>query len=366
MSGIAKVGIIGAGNISPQYLNGCKLYENVEVVALADINLEAAKARADEFGVPTAQSVDELLANPEVEIVLNITTPQFHAPVNKRILEAGKHAYCEKPFATTREEGLEVLEIAREKGLYVGCAPDTFMAGTCQLAAELIATGVIGEPVAAVANLLVKGHEHWHPNPEFYYKVGGGPLFDMGPYYLTALASALGPVASVMASAKMTYPQRTILSEPLNGTVLDVECFTHYNGILEFANGVTANTTFSFDTRGKHDLPMLIIQGTEGALKLPDPNRFEGVVELSKDMSDWEPQTLNRKYRGCRSIGLADMAAAIREGRPMRANGELAYQVFDVMMSYEESTKAGKRVEVASRFERPALIPATEGELPVF
>lgn len=360
-----KIGVIGCGNISPAYFKGCKLYENIEVVACADVAREAAEKRAEEFGVPQVLEVDELLGHPEVDIVLNITTPQFHAPINKRILEAGKHAYCEKPFATTREEGREVLELAKAKGLYVGCAPDTFLNGALQTGRELIDAGAIGTPVGGSISCAGRGHEFWHPNPEFYYKLGGGPLFDMGPYYLTTLANCLGPVESVMASAKKCFAEREILSEPLKGKIMQVEAYTHYNGILNFESGATIASLFSFDMRGRSEQPTMIIYGTEGTLSLPDPNRFDGAVRISKEArGDWEDVPVERGYTGTRSLGLSEMADAIRAGRPMRASGEMAYHVFDVMVAHEDSDREGRRVKVASTFERPRIMPLVKEGLP--
>ncbi len=364
---IAKIGVVGCGNISPAYFRGCRRYDNIEIVACADINREAAKSRAEEFEVPRVLSVDELLEDDEIEIVLNITTPQFHAPINKAILEAGKHAYCEKPFATHRQEGLDVLQLAAEKELYVGCAPDTFLSGALQTARKLIDGGFIGDLFGAVAVFAYPGHESWHPNPEYYYKKGGGPLLDMGPYYLTALVNILGPVSSVYGSTKTTFEERTITSEPLKGSKIQVETPTHVNGLLEFENGATASTLFSFDMRGAHQLPMLMVYGTEGSLSLPNPNRFDGKVEVSRGRDGpWEEVPLEHHYEGMRSLGLAEMAEAIRVGRPQRANGAMAYHVFDVMSSYEESYEDGTRKKVDSTFERLPVMPDCEAEDPVF
>ncbi len=364
---IAKIGVVGCGNISPAYFRGCKHYRNIEMVACADISRDAAESRAEEFEVPRVLSVDELLADEEIEIVLNITTPQFHAPLNKAILEAGKHSYCEKPFATNRNEGKEVLELALEKGLYAGCAPDTFLSAPLQTARKLVDEGFIGDPFGAVAVFAYPGHESWHPNPEYYYKKGGGPLFDMGPYYLTALVNILGPVSTVCGSTKTTFEERTIASEPLKGAKIQVETPTHVNGLLEFENGVTASTLFSFDMRGAHQLPMLLVYGTEGSLSLPNPNRFDGKVEVSRGRDGpWEEVPLVHNHEGMRSLGLADMAQAIRSKNAQRANGAMAYHVFDVMTCYEESYERGARLEVESTFDRQPVMPETSGADPAF
>lgn len=362
-----RVGVIGCGNISPQYFKGAKLYREIEMVACADINESVAKARAEEFGVPRALSVDELLADGEIDIVLNLTTPQFHAPVNKRILEAGKHAYCEKPFATNREEAKEVLALAKAKGLYVGCAPDTFLSGPMQTARRLIEEGLIGEPYGANAAFACPGHERWHPNPDFYYKRGGGPLLDMGPYYLTVLSNLLGSVSSVISKGQRVFSERTIGSEGRRGEKIGVETLTHLTSLIEYESGATASTVFSFDMQGLHDLPMLTIYGTEGTLSLPDPNWFVGEVKVSRPgASEWESLSLQHNYEGARSLGLAEMAAAIEAGRPMRASGELAYHVFDVMVACEEAAVAGGPITVESRFERLPVIGASEGDEPLF
>jgi len=360
------IGIIGCGNISSAYFKGCQLYDGVEVVACADIDPAAAERRAEEYGV-RAMDVDALLACDEAQIAVNLTTPPHHAPVNKRILEAGKRAYCEKPFATNRAEGREVLELAKRRGLYVGGAPDTFLAGAFQTARQLVQEGAIGEPFAAGATMTCGGHESWHPNPEFYYEKGGGPLLDMGPYYLTVLVNCLGPVASVTGAAKSVYEERVIGSEPLKGTKIQVETPTHLTGILEFERGATALTLFSFDMRAKRDLPQLQIYGTEGSLSLPDPNRFDGALRIARNgQKDWEEVPIRHRYEGTRGLGVAEMAAAIRAGRGHRCSGEMAYHVFDVMASYEESSLEGRRLEVGSRFEERPAMSATTSAKPEF
>lgn len=361
-----KVGVIGCGNISPQYFKGAKLYSEIEIVACADLNVDLAKARAEEFGVPKALSVDALLADPDLDIVLNLTTPQFHAPLNRRILEAGKHAYCEKPFATNREEGRQVLELAAKKGLRVGCAPDTFLSSPLQTARKLVDEGFIGSVFGGTAVFACAGHERWHPNPEFYYKLGGGPVLDMAPYYFTVLVNLFGPAVSVVASGKQVFAERTVGSGPLEGSKIAVETPTHNVSIIEFENGATVSAMFSFDVQGEHDLPMLTLYGTEGNLSLPDPNCFDGDLRVCRASGSWESLSLQHNYEGARALGIADMAAAIRGERPHRANGEMAFHVFDLMVACEEAASSGQRVSVASRFERLPAIGASEGESPRF
>src|SRR5690606_19267809 len=221
-----KVGIIGAGNISGIYLENGKKFDSMEVIAIADLDVDRAKQKADEHGIK-GMSVSELLADQDVQMVINLTIPQAHASVSLQALEAGKHVYVEKPFTVTREEAQQVLALAEAKGLYVGSAPDTFLGGGIQTAAKVIADGWIGTPINASAFMLCGGHENWHPSPEFYYQLGGGPMFDMGPYYLTAMVAMLGPIKRVTGAANISYPERTITSQPKHGQKVKVEVPTH-------------------------------------------------------------------------------------------------------------------------------------------
>lgn len=366
MSKAIGVGVIGCGNISPKYFQGAGQYSQIEIVACSDLDLELAKARAEEFAVPKAMTPDELLADPEVEIVVNLTTPQFHAPINKRILEAGKHAYCEKPFATNREEGREVLALAAEKGLRVGCAPDTFLSSPMQTAMKLVEEGEIGDVFGGTAFFACAGHERWHPNPDFYYKKGGGPVLDMAPYYLTVLANVLGPAVSVVGSGKKVFSERVIGSGSRAGEKVSVETLTHCASVIEYASGAMVNAIFSFDVQGSHDLPKLTVYGTKGNFSLPDPNFFEGPLRVSRVNEDWADVSWQHNYEGMRALGVADMAAAIQAGRPHRANGELAYHVFDTMLCCEEAAVSGERVRVESSFERVPIIAASDSESPQF
>lgn len=362
-----RVGVIGCGNISPQYFKGAHLYRQIEIVACADLNLEYAKARAEEFGIARACSVNELISDPDVEILVNLTPPQQHAPVNLRILEAGKHAYCEKPFAANRAEGREVMALAAKKGLRVGCAPDTFLSAPAQTARKLVDDGFIGQPFGGTAAFACPGHERWHPNPDFYYKKGGGPVLDMAPYYFTVLVNLLGPAVSVVSSGKRTFAERVIGSELRKGEKISVETVTHNHSIIEFANGATISALFSFDVQGIHDMPLLTLYGTEGNLSLPDPNWFSGELRVSRAGDDsWESLSLQHNYEGARSLGVAELADAILNDRPHRASGSLAYHVFDLMLACEESAKSGERVAVESTFERLPAIHASEGSEPLF
>ena len=353
----AKVGVVGCGNISGIYFKNGKWLESIEIVACADLVPERARAKAAEFGIPRACTVEELLADPEIEIVLNLTIPIAHAEVALAALEAGKCVYNEKPLAITRADGRKMLDLAKSKGLLVGGAPDTFMGGGLQTCRKLIADGAIGEPVAVSAFMLCHGHESWHPDPEFYYKVGGGPMFDMGPYYVTALVSLIGPIRRVTGSARITFPERTITSQPKNGTKINVDVPTHVAGVMDFANGAVGTLVTSFDV-WSHRMPNIEIYGTEGSLGVPDPNSFGGPVLLRKPGDkDWNDIPLTHIYaENSRGLGVADMAYALRSGRPARASGELAYHVLDVMHAFHDASRDGRHVELTSGY-RPAPLP---------
>ena len=353
-----KVGIIGCGNISGIYMQQSQTFDILELNACADIITERAQSQAAKYGIPRVLSVDELLADPEIEIVLNLTIPNAHASVAFAALAAGKSVYNEKPLAISREDGQKMLQIAAEEGLKVGGAPDTFMGAGIQTCIKLINDGAIGKPVAATAFMLCHGHESWHPDPEFYYKVGGGPLFDMGPYYLTALVSMLGPVVRVSGSAQASFPTRKITSQPKNGTIITVDTPTHLSATLDFSDGAVATLITSFDIWAHH-LPCIEIHGTEGSLSVPDPNTFGGTVQLWTSASrKWEDVPLVPiRSENSRSIGVADMAYAIRTGRAHRANGQMAYHVLDVMHAVHDASKHSRYVCLESTCQRPAPMP---------
>jgi predicted dehydrogenase len=360
------VGIIGCGNISPIYLkNGAKL-DILDIVACADLIMERAESRATEFEVARACSVDELLTDPEIEIVLNLTTPNAHAEVAFAALNAGKSCYNEKPMAIRREDGQRLLELAEAKGLLIGGAPDTFMGAGIQTCRKLIDDGWIGEPIAATAFLWNHGHESWHPDPEFYYQVGGGPMFDMGPYYLTALINLMGPVRRVTGSTRITFPERTITSQPKYGNTIQVEVPTHIAGVMDFASGAIGTLLTSFDIWGAQ-VPRIEIYGSEGSLSVPDPNTFGGPVRvLRAGSAEWHAVPLAFGYaENSRGLGVADMAYALRSGRAHRANGRLTYHVLDIMHGFHDASREGRHVELESSCERPAPLPLglTEGML---
>ncbi|MFH1009485.1 MAG: Gfo/Idh/MocA family oxidoreductase [Candidatus Latescibacterota bacterium] len=357
MEKTVKVGVIGCGNISSAYFKGLKPYSIVEVVACADLLMDRAKEKAQEFGIPKACSVAALLGDPEIQIVVNLTVPKEHAQVNLAAIQAGKHVYCEKPFAVERADGRKVLEAAREKGLLVGSAPDTFLGGGIQTCRKLLDDGWIGQPIAATAFLAGHGPESWHPAPDFYYQQGGGPMLDMGPYYLTALINLLGPVRRVTGSAQTSFPERVITNKTRYGERIPVEIPTHVTGIVDFAAGPVATLMMSFDI-WSHTLPRIEVYGSEGSLSVPDPNCFGGPVSVRRAGAEsWSEVPLTHSPDVSRGIGVADMAVALTCGRPHRANGELAYHVLDVMQSFTEASTAGRHVNLTSTCARPAPLP---------
>ncbi|MCY4136981.1 MAG: Gfo/Idh/MocA family oxidoreductase [Rhodobacteraceae bacterium] len=358
-----RIGLIGCGVISGDYLGAAATFDVLRFVGCADIDASAAHRTEERFGVP-AMSVDELLGRDDVEVILNLTIPAAHAAVNLAAIEAGKHAYCEKPFGLDVAEGERVLEAADAAGLRVGCAPDTFLGGGHQTVRRLIDAGVVGTPVAATAFMMKLGHEIWHPNPAFYYQPGGGPLFDMGPYYLTALVHALGPVRRVAAITNRGRATRTVGSGPRRGESIDVEVDTHTTGTLEFVSGVVATVVMSFDVH-LHSNHFIEIHGVDASLSAPDPNCFGGVVRVSSGR-EWEDQELTHGYTDdIRSIGLADMSVGIRTGREHRCNGRLAQHILEIMDAFDRSSAEGRHIDVLSRPVRPAPLPQglAHGEL---
>ncbi len=355
-----KTGIVGCGNISDIYFENGKKFEVLDLVACADLMPERAKAKAEKWEIARACTPDELLADSEIEIVINLTIPIAHAEVSQKIVEAGKSSHCEKPLTITREDGKRLLKTAKEKGVRVGGAPDTFMGAGIQTCRELLDAGTIGAPIAATAFMMCHGHESWHPDPEFYYKLGGGPMFDMGPYYLTALVNLLGPVKRVTGSTRVSFPERTIGSEPKRGQTIKVDVPTHVAGLMDFHNGAVGTIIQTFDV-WSHNLPVIEIYGTEGSMQVPDPNGFGGPVRYRKQGdSEWTEVEITRPYAmNSRGIGVADIAYALQSGRKHRANGELAYHVLDLMHAFHDSSDQGKHITLESTCERPAPMPAS-------
>ena len=351
------IGVIGCGVISKAYLTAMKQFPNIELRAVADMRFAAAEQRAQEFGVP-GMRVDQLLKRDDVEIVVNLTVPLAHTDVSLAVLNAGKHVHSEKPLGVNMAEARKVMDLATQKNLRVGCAPDTFLGGGHQTARKLIDDGAIGTPVAGTACFMCPGHERWHPAPGFYYLRGGGPMLDMGPYYITSLVQLLGPIGSVMGSATKPRLERLVTSQPLNGTLIPVEVATHVTGTLEFVSGAVVSITMSFDVP-KHKHTPIEIYGLTGSLLAPDPNRFGGEVMLAKTGGEWElqPHTHGNTEGEFRSIGVADMAAAIADNRPHRASGALALHVLEAMEAFQISSDQGRRVTLETTVERPAMLP---------
>ena len=353
-----KVGIIGCGNISGIYFQAGKTFQILDIVACADLDLARAKAKAEEHGIPKGCSVDELLADPEIEILINLTIPNAHYSVSKAALTAEKHVYVEKPMCITRAEGQEILELAQAKGLRVGGAPDTFLGAGLQTCRKLIDDGWIGEPIGATAFMLGHGHESWHPDPEFYYKIGGGPMFDMGPYYVTALVALIGPIRRVTGSTRASFPERTVTSAPKYGSKITVDIPTHIAGILDFSNGAVATLVTSFDVWASQ-LPPIEIYGTEGSLSVPDPNNFGGQVKVRRmGAGEWSEVPLTHNFaQNSRGIGVADMAYAIQSGRPHRANGQMTYHVLEAMHGFHDASEQSRHYMMTSTCAQPAPLP---------
>ena len=351
-----SIGIVGCGNISEIYLEQARTFDILKVDAVCDLVPALADAKAAAHRIPKSYyAIEDILADPEIEIIVNLTPPAAHASVALRALEAGKSIYNEKPLAILLEDAQCLLRLAKEKGLRVGCAPDTFLGAGLQTCRKLIDEDAIGEPVGGAAFMMRHGPEDWHPSPEFFYQAGGGPLFDVGPYYLTALVSLLGPVQGVSGLARITFPERVIGSLPKRGQKIHVEVPTHVNALLEFASGITGIFTTSFDV-WHSDLPFIEIYGSQGTLSVPDPNTFGGPVVLRKPYAAAGKiiPLLPLREHNSRSLGVADMAAAMREGHPHRANGELAYHVLDIMHTIHSSSQQKRHLALESTCERPA------------
>jgi len=347
------IGIIGCGNISAAYLKAAALFPILDIRGLADVNHDTALARASEFGLK-AFGIEELLLDEKIEIIVNLTIPKAHVEVGLQALAHGKHIYGEKPLGINFAQGKKLVDVAKEKGLRIGSAPDTFLGGGHQTARQLIDLGTIGSPIGGTASFMCPGHERWHPNPAFYYEVGGGPVLDMAPYYITDLVNLLGPVEKVISFATAPLKERIITSEPKRGEKIPVEVATHIAGVLAFKNGALVQISMSFDVSGHKHLP-LEIYGTEGTLIVPDPNYFGGEVELLKKGGEFAQQPLSSPYAegNYRSIGVADMAYALRENRPHRANGDLALHVLEVMEALQTSSDTGRAIAISTDVARP-------------
>ncbi|MBB6222381.1 Gfo/Idh/MocA family protein [Rhizobium leguminosarum] len=367
------VGIIGCGNISTTYFSLAPLFKGLKVLACADINVQAAEARAKEYGVK-AQTIDALLANDEIDVVVNLTIPDAHFRVSKSILEAGKHVYSEKPLVLSLEEGEELRRIAREKNLAVGCAPDTFLGGAHQLARKFIDDGGIGRVTSGACYVMSPGMEMWHPNPDFFFLPGGGPILDLGPYYIANLINLIGPVKRVGAMTSMASPTRTITSEPRNGEIIPVKTPTTIQALLEFVSGATVTLSASWDV-WSHRHANMELYGTDGSLYVPDPNFFGGTVEASgrdkdiKPLDAWEhpfgkinQENPNGSRANYRTAGLADMAMSLIEGRDARCSLDRTLHGVDVMTSILKSGEEGRFIDLTTTCTQPAALGIEEAQ----
>jgi len=352
-----RVGVVGVGKISEQYFAQLPTLPNLELTAVADLNEERAREVAEQQGV-RALTVDELLASPDVDVVLNLTIPAAHVEVGTRALENGKHVFAEKPLALAPDEAAPMLALADARRLRVGSAPDTVLGTGVQTARRLLDEGRIGTPVSASAQWTAPGHELWHPAPAFYYQDGGGPLFDMGPYYLTTLVSLLGPVVRVSGAAVRSERERSVATGPLQGTALTVDVDTHVSAILEHAGGTYSTITVSFEVWASRT-PLFELYGTEGTIAVPDPNRFSDPVEIwTRSEPEWTVAPVAGGYPDAgRGVGLADMARAIETDRPHRASGELAFHVLEIMDAILRAGREHRVVELSSAPARPADVP---------
>ncbi|MGI5900155.1 MAG: Gfo/Idh/MocA family protein [Christensenellales bacterium] len=359
-----RIGFVGCGAISGIYFkNITGLFDELEIAGVCDLIPERAQNAAEEYGISRIYSdMHELFSDPNVDIVLNLTRPYEHFEVTKAALLAGKNVYSEKPLGASLGEGVELMRLAKEKGLMIGGAPDTFLGAGIQTCRKLIDDGFIGEPLGASAYMVCRGHETWHPDPEFYYKYGGGPMMDMGPYYLTAMVSLLGGISSVTGMSKTSFDQRTITSQPHYGDTIDVEVSTYVTGLMQFESGAIGTIFTTFDVY-KSETPRIEIYGSKGTLSVPDPNTFGGPVRLlrgrqrGEESSFVEMPLLFPYAQNSRALGLADMAKAIATGREFRACGDLTLHVLEVMCGFETASKSKTFVQIESKLtKRPQMM----------
>jgi predicted dehydrogenase len=366
-----RVGVIGCGNISTAYFRLAPLFKGVRMVACADLKTELAAAQAKAFGL-RAMTVDELLADRDIDVVVNLTIPAAHYPISKAALDAGKHVYSEKPFVLSLKEGLDLKKRAEKKGLRIGSAPDTFLGGAHQQARALLDAGKVGKITSGVCHVMNHGMEHWHPNPDFFYAPGGGPVLDLGPYYISSLVQLLGPVTKVAALTSIPQERRTISNGPRSGETVPVETPTTVHALLHFANGAVVTLNASWDVWSHGHAP-IELYGEDGTLLVPDPNFFGGTVGLTqrdkpvKKLPAWKhalgvpnQQSPRGPLANYRTVGLADMALAILEGRPHRCSLEFALHAIDIMTAVLQSGETGRFVTLTTTCERPAALdPAT-------
>ncbi|QKV19153.1 Gfo/Idh/MocA family protein [Oricola thermophila] len=367
------VGIVGCGNISTAYLSLAPMFRGIEIRACADINAAAAQAKATEFGI-RAETVDGLMAASDIDIVVNLTIPTAHYAVSSMAVEAGKHVYSEKPFILSLEEGAALLKAAENKGVRIGSAPDTFLGGAHQFARHIIDDGAVGRITSGTCFVMSHGMEHWHPNPDFFFKPGAGPVLDVGPYYVTNLIQLIGPVKRVVALSSTPAPERTITSEPRHGEKIKVETPTTVHSLLEFENGATVMFGASWDV-WHHTHNNMELYGEAGTIQVPDPNFFGGEVSVTKGaepveaLPEWNhPFAVPNEKHGSgmaanyRAAGLADMALAILDNRPHRCSAELALHAVDVMTSILKAGETGNCISISTRCERPAPLGVEEAK----
>lgn len=350
-----KIAFIGVGAISGIYLeNITNLFQEIEIIGVCDLIPERAEQAVKKYHIPKLyKTMYDAFADSEVDIILNITRPYEHFEVSYEALKAGKHVYSEKPLAATLDEGKALVELAEKNGLMLGGAPDTFLGAGIQTCRRLIDDGLIGDPIGAAAFMICRGHESWHPDPEFYYKHGGGPLFDMGPYYLTALIHLIGGVSSVTGAAKKSFTQRIITSQPHRGEVVTVEVPTYVTGMLHFENGAIGTIFTTFDVCYEQQA-RLEIYGSKGTLIVPDPNGFDGPVKLLRpEQGSLMEMPLLFDYReNSRALGLADMAKALQTGRSFRADYRQTYHVLEIMETLCKSSDERRTLDLVSRYTR--------------
>ena len=347
-----NVGVVGCGTIAHDYVEGSRIFPTFDVVACADVDVDCGQAFAEKHGLEF-YSVEELLTADSVDVILNLTPPAAHAALVAATLDAGKHSYTEKPLALSVEEGRALVEQGLAAGLRIGCAPDTFLGSRYEAARLVIESGDIGVPIGATAQMLTTGPESWHPNADFFYRPGGGPLLDIAPYYLTAMVSLLGPIVATSGFAATPTVERELRVGPRAGERFATEVPTHAAAALRFASGVLATITVSFEAPGRYESGM-VVHGTERSLLLPDANGFGGDVKIRSYGSDWEPVAHGaRRDVDRRGIGLHDLVEGVNEGRPHRASGELALHVLEAIHAILRSAEEGITVPVSS-----LLVPA--------
>ncbi len=358
-----KIGVIGCGMISEVYMKNIReRFGNLELVSCADILPEAAKKRAEQFHIK-ACSVEELLSDPEIEIVLNLTIPAEHAKISMQALKAGKCAYSEKPMAVSWEEGEDLIAYAREHKLLIGSAPDTFLGDGLQQVRRMIDRGEIGKPFAAQAFMLSRGPEYFHPNPSFFYQSGAGPMLDWGPYYITALVALFGPAVKVFGAGRNIFPERSVLSpeSPKYGEKFKVLVPTYITSLIEFKSGMLVTLTLTFDLKNAYwesNMPYIQIYGTDGVINVPDVNKYDGPIEIRREGKETEQIKVQGYFtENCRGMGLSEMAHALRTGEPFRTDGHLGRHVSEIMLGILKSAENGEPYLLRSTCRQPDALP---------